>query len=49
LDSPDAKQWSGPEYFLVSYAEALPDIQARFSIWLEKQLIKTLDLWQQQL
>ena len=40
---------SPSEYFLISYAEPLPDIHARFSKWLEKQLINTLDLWQQQL
>ena len=37
------------EYFLLTYAEPLPELQARFSKWLETQLITTLDLWQQQL
>lgn len=38
-----------PNDFLITYAEPLPDLQARFGKWLEKQLIKTLDLWQRQL
>lgn len=37
------------EYFLIPYPEPLPDLKARFSKWLEKQLIRTLDLWRQQL
>ena len=38
-----------PNDFLITNAEPLPDLQARFGKWLEKQLIKTLDLWQRQL
>ena len=49
LDSPESKQLALPEYFLITYAEPLADLKSRFSKWLEKQLIKALDLWQQQL
>jgi hypothetical protein len=50
LDSPNAQQWAGfGPYFLITYAEPLAHLQSRFSKWLEKQLIKALDLWQQQL
>ena len=38
-----------PNDFLITYAEPLPELQSRFTKWLETQLIKTLDLWQRQL
>ena len=38
-----------PNDFPITYAEPLSELHARFTKWLETQLIKTLDLWQRQL